>query len=77
MNKVCKNNLNNVRPYKTKILLLISLVFMGIGFMFLFTYNYPLIRYALLLTIIVVAIVMRKKIISFVKELLSLRKKEE
>lgn len=77
MNKVCKDNLNNIRPYKTKIILLISLVFMGIGFMFLFTYNYPLIRYALLLMIIVVAIIMRKKIISFVKELLSLRKKEE
>lgn len=76
MNKVCKDNLEEIRPYKTKIILLISLVFMGIGFMFLFTYNYPVIRYTLLLTIVVVAIVMRKKIISFVKELLSLRKKE-
>lgn len=76
MNKVCKDNLDNIRPYKTKILLLISLAFMGIGFVFLFTYNYPVIRYALLLTIVVIAIIMRKKIVSFIKELLSLRKNE-
>lgn len=76
MNRTCKDNIDNVRPYKTKTLLLISLVFMGIGFIFLFTYNYPVIRYALLLTIVVVTIIMRKKIFSFVKELLSLRKKE-
>lgn len=77
MNKVCKDNLDKVRPYKTKILLLISLAFMGLGFVFLFTYNYPVIRYILLSVIILVAIIMRKKIILFVKDLLSLRKKEE
>ena len=77
MNKACKDNLNNVRPYKTKILLLISFVFMGIGFVLLFTYNYPIIRYVLLFVIIIVAIIMRKKIICFAKELLNLRKKED
>ena len=77
MNKACKENLESIRPYKAKIIVLISLAFMGIGFIFLFTYNYPIIRYALLITIVVVAIIIRKKIISFIKELLSLRKKEE
>ena len=77
MNKTCKDNLNNIRPYKTKVLLLISFAFMGIGFIFLFTYNYPIIRYVLLLVITIVIIIIRKKIISFVKDLLNLRKKEE
>ncbi len=75
MNRVCKQKLDGEKPYSTKILLLIIVVFMALGFYFLFTYNFPILRYASLAVMVVILILMRKRIMELVNSLLSMRRK--
>ena len=74
MNIVCKKYCDGVKPYSTKIIVLISGVFTLAGLSILFSYNYPYIRYAILAVFIIAAVLLRKKIIGFVRTVLSLRK---
>lgn len=74
MHKICKKNLDNRQPYKLSTLLTITLVFIGIGFGLLFTYNYMVVRYAFVAIIILAIIIKRKLIIRTVKNLISLKK---
>lgn len=60
MNIVCKKFSSEVKPYKLKNILLITIPFMVVGFTMIFTYNYPLLRYILIAAILVSAIVLRK-----------------
>ena len=65
MNKVCNKYCNGVRPYNTKIILLISSVFTVFGLLLLMTYDNFVVRYTLLALVAVFTILFRKKIISF------------
>lgn len=71
MTKICNKYLDGVKPYNTKILIIGALLFLGIGFAMLATYNYPLIRYAIILLIISIILVknneIKKVIIQFKK----------
>ena len=71
---ICKKFNDGVNPYETKKLLLIAIIFMGIGFAMLATYSHPIIRYSVVGIIIVLYIVFRKNIISTLKGIMSLRK---
>ena len=75
MKKICKNELDNVQPYNTRIYLSIALIFMIIGFVFLFSYKWTIVRYSLIAVIVIAVIVMRKKLINVAYGILSLRKK--
>lgn len=74
MNKICKDNLNGEKPYNTGILLAIAAVFMAIGFIFTATYNFLLIRYALLAVLCLLLVVFRKKLKAAVGQLMKIRK---
>lgn len=74
MIKLCQKELDGARPYDTKIYMGIACVFMLFGFAFLFSYRWPIVRYGLILMIAVVLVVLRKKIIISINELLSFKK---
>ncbi len=75
MRRICRDNLDNNQPYSVKVLLGITLSFMTLGFVFLFTYNYTVLRYSLILCLILVLVIKRKTVMSVIKELISVRKK--
>lgn len=74
MRKICDEKLNGEQPYDLKIITLISVAFMSIGFLFLATYRLPIARYALLSGIIAVLIIKQRLIISTVKNTFELKK---
>lgn len=74
MNIVCNKFCDGVKPYNLKIILLITIPFLTIGFLMLFTYNYSLIRYLLITVVFISAVIFRKKLIDLVKRFKSMRK---
>lgn len=70
MRKVCKTYLDNVRPYEYKILLLISGVFMAIGFLYLPTYQNKICRYFLTAGLLLGLILQRRRWIPVVRGLM-------
>lgn len=69
MNKVCDIYCGGERPYSQKKLMLITFIFLILGFAFLGFYNYQHIRYAVILIILIVAIFKRKTITDVVKNM--------
>lgn len=59
---ICKNEMKNKNPYDLKILILISGLFIVIGFVFNILYNYLIIRYLLIILIFVLLVFNYKKI---------------
>lgn len=76
MKKVCRDCCEGIYPYDTRRILLITVPFLIAGFVFMATYNYPLVRYGLVGVAVIVAVVMRKKIISVAKNIMSLKKQK-
>lgn len=74
MKKICKEEMKAEVPYDIKILIAISIGFIVIGFAMMSTYNYPIIRYVIILAIIVSIIVFRKKLIDAGKKIMQVRK---
>ena len=74
MRKVCRDCCDGKYPYETRKIVLITIPFLAAGFIFMATYNYPVIRYGLVGTAMVVAIIMRKRIVGIVKNIMSLKK---
>lgn len=62
MNCVCKKYINGVKPYNIKILICLSVAFVGIGFVFLAIYAQIIIRYLLLIVLSIIIICFRKRI---------------
>ena len=73
MRKVCRQYCSGEYPYDTKIILAIATVFIIIGFMFLATYNYQIIRYSIIALMMIMMILFRKRIINVVKQFAELR----
>ena len=69
MNKVC----GGVRPFSGRKILSIAALFLLIGFMLLFTYDYPLIRYGIGLVGVVIGVVNREKIMKLFKGLMEIK----
>lgn len=73
MRKVCRDCCDGEYPYDTRKIILITIPFLVAGFVFMATYNYPIIRYGLVGVAVIVAIIMRKKIVCAVKNIMSLK----
>lgn len=76
MRKVCKEKMNDVKPYKLKYIMAISIGALLLGAVFLISYNMPLLRYGLIAAIAILLICFYRPIIATVKKILSLKKKE-
>ena len=67
MRKICKRYMNNEKVYSFRVLLAISVGFILIGFIFMFTYRMTVVRYLLLTVIMVVVLLKRKRIMEILK----------
>lgn len=65
MMSIWKNHMRGIMVYDWKILLFITFGFLGVGFLFLFTYNYIMVRYSLII-IMLIAMIGKRKYISYV-----------
>lgn len=74
MKRICVLYGHN-QVYDNKVLLSITASFLAAGFLFLFSYRYPPIRYALLLAVLASALIKRRFIIAKLNLLLSVKRK--
>lgn len=72
--KVYNEEMNGVRIYNLKTLLTITGAFMISGFLLMLTYSAPIIRYGLLVTACILAVLNRNKIIALLKNLIAMKK---
>lgn len=77
MNKVCDEFCNGVRPYNMKIFLLITILFMLVGFILLFTYKHMLLRYGIGIVLIGVMVLKRKRLGQILNQVIKIGKREE
>lgn len=73
MKKVCREFCDGEFPYDTRIILSITIPFLIVGFALLATYSLPFVRYGLVLVALLCAVIFRKRIITAIKSLISLR----
>lgn len=76
MCRVCKKEIEDVKIYDQRVLMIISLIFMVCGFSLMATYNYILIRYGIALIVLLLLVAFRKKTIEIGKQLIIARKGE-
>lgn len=76
MRRICKAELNNVIPYSIRKMLLISVIFMIIGVLFLFTYNTNIIRYMIIAVLVILVIIKWKTILIMLQNLLNMKKNQ-
>ncbi len=75
MKRICDKYLDGARVYNTKVLVFLYCVFIVCGFSLMATYNYPIIRYGIIITVLFLVVIFRKRVVDVGKRLLSLRKK--
>lgn len=75
MTRICREKMNGVRVYNTKLLIAMSLLFIASGFVMMSTYNHPIIRYGIILIALVIAVIKRKQILSLLNSFFALRKR--
>lgn len=73
MKRVCDQFCNSEYPYETNKLLIISCIFLVAGFTVLSTYNYPLIRYGIIVAIGIILMYFRILIVDKIKMLIKVR----
>jgi len=76
MRKICKEQLNDLHPYKSNIIIGISIGSVVLGFAIMSLYTHPIIRYSIFAAIVLVAIVFRKKIMNMIGQLANMRKQK-
>ena len=74
MRKVCREKCNDNQPYDIKIVLLISVSFIVLGFCILLLYNNIFLRYSIIIIIIIVSILKRNYILKKIKSILNIKK---
>lgn len=75
MRKVCKEYLNDIRPYNPQLIIGIAIGSMFLGFGFMATYENILIRYMLIITILIILVFIRKKIMRLANILIDIKSK--
>ena len=75
MNKVCGSCCGGIRPYDVRRILVITIPFLILGFAFLCTYDYPIIRYGMIVVTIFLSIICRRWIKTMISQIMELRKK--
>lgn len=76
MRKICKQYLNNIKPYNLKLIIGISIGSLGAGFLIMITYTNIILRYMLIIITFLILFVKRKKLIEIAKMLLNIRKEK-
>lgn len=76
MNKICQKNLNGIKPYNAKILLVIYSSFILISFILVITYLNIMLRYGFILLVIISLILYRYKLLEFYKDFVKIKKGE-
>jgi len=76
MREVCRECCDGEYPYETKKIFMISIPFLVVGFVFMVTYNFPMIRYGLVGVAIIAAILLREKIVAVIKNIMNLKKQK-
>lgn len=74
MTKICKKYLDDVKPYNTKLLIGIAILFILMGFVLMSTYRLPIIRYAIIVILGCIMIINRKVIKEKINILIQLKK---
>ena len=74
MRKICNEHVGKKKIYDVKALLTITLSFVGIGFLFLITYQYLIARYCLIVILLAVIVIKRNALVSTVKQLVESKK---
>ena len=74
MRKICKEFLDNAKPYDTKLILAIGVLSLLIGFGFMATYPYPFVRYLVIVVCTMVAFIKRRYLFSIMHMLIDIRK---
>ena len=69
MRKVCKEKLNTKSVYNDKLILLISLVYLGCTALAMSLYNFAIIRYAILVIAFIVLVIKRDFVINLIKNI--------
>mgnify|MGYP003301596993 CR=1 FL=1 len=77
MNRIVKQEIgSDIQVYNLKYILIITIAFMGIGFLMLFTYQYPIMRYSILTAMLIVMIIKKDFFIHTIKSLISMKQKK-
>ncbi len=71
---ICKKEHNGEKPYNGKIILIISILLIVLGFLFTFTYKVPVVRYTILAVSLLAVFIFRKKIMKMLKTIIATRK---
>lgn len=74
MRMVCRQCCDGIMPYDTKKIVGVTGVFLFAGFGLLFTYDYPVIRYGVIIVVMVIAFIKRKMIVGIVKKIMVVKK---
>lgn len=77
MTKICKQYLNGIKPYNTKLLVAFAFIFLAIGFIMIITYSYPIIRYSIIVIIVLSIYLSRRKISNSLNKIISLKKESK
>lgn len=70
MRKVCRTYLDDLKPYNPIYLILITGIFMTIGFLYIPAYSNIIVRYGLTIVLLVILFVQKNKILSVVREMI-------
>ena len=76
MNKICDKFIDGIRPYNTKIILMISTIFVIIGLIFLASYNNVIVRYAFIAILFIISFIKRKFIYDTIVNLIKIKKEK-
>lgn len=77
MKRICKNFMNSQQVFDTRKILIITGLFMALGFIFLLLYKFIIIRYLLIFLIAIVIIIRRKDIICLIDTLFNINVKKK
>ena len=73
MKKVCAQELKIPNPYNIRTICLITFIFLAIGFIFLATYDFPMVRYGLILSTTMIAVIKHKMLKSFLLKVIRIK----
>lgn len=74
MRCICKMYFHNQQPYDLKIILVISIAFMSIGFGFLMVYDSFILRYLFIFLIVLITVMLKKRIFRVARTIFETRK---
>ena len=74
MRHICNKYMGGIVVYDPKVLLLLYGSFMACGFMLMFTYNYPIVRYGVIAVALAIMFIKRRFIVDAVKKMYQIRK---